>query len=82
MLVKVSQFPFMLKMQGEMLKLNLLFSLMFRGASKGKDFILTEDWTMYTHTFNLKSKSKQNGVKFWFMTAGTTYLLDDVSISK
>ena len=63
-------------------KIKLVIQSDVQGSFQGKDFILTEDWTMYTHTFNLKSKSKQNGVKFWFMTAGTTYLLDDVSISK
>ena len=66
----------------ESLKIKLVIQSDVQGSFQGKDFILTEDWTMYTHTFNLKSKSKQNGVKFWFMTAGTTYLLDDVSISK
>ena len=63
-------------------KIKLVVQSDVQGSFQGKDFILTEDWTMYTHNFTLKSKSKQTGIKFWFMTAGTTYLLDDISISK
>lgn len=73
---------FYAKNAGGNAKIKLVIQSDVQGSFQGKDFILTEDWTMYTHTFNLKSKSKQNGVKFWFMTAGTIYLLDDVSISK
>jgi len=43
---------------------------------------LTEDWTKYSHTFNLKSNSNNQAVKFWYMTKGTEFYLDDLAISK
>ena len=34
------------------------------------------------HTFNLKSNSSNQAIRFWYMTEGTEFFLDDVSISK
>ena len=53
-----------------------------QGSFQGKDFILTEDWTKYSHTFSLKSNSLNQAIRFWYMSEGTEFFLDDVSISK
>ncbi|MAP99876.1 MAG: hypothetical protein CMC51_03595 [Flavobacteriaceae bacterium] len=63
-------------------KIKLVLQSDIKGSFQGKDFILSEDWTSYTHTFNLKSNSNNQGIKFWYMTEHTEFLLDDLSISK
>ncbi len=63
-------------------KIKLVIQSDVKGSFQGKDFYLTEDWTRYSHTFNLKSKSNNQGVKFWYMTEGTEFYLDDLTISK
>ena len=63
-------------------KMKVVIQSDVQGSYQGKDFILTEDWTKYSHTFNLKSNSNNQGVKFWYMTKGTEFYLDDLTISK
>ena len=63
-------------------KIRLVMQSDVQGSYQGKDFILTEDWTKYSHTFNLKSNSSNQAIRFWYMTEGTEFFLDDVSISK
>ena len=63
-------------------KIKLVIQSDVKGSFQGKDFYLTEDWTRYSHTFNLKSKSNNQGVKFWYMTESTEFYLDDLTISK
>ena len=63
-------------------KMKLVIQSDVQGSFQGKDFILSEDWTRYSHTFNLKSNSNNQAVKFWYMTQGTEFYLDDLTISK
>lgn len=63
-------------------KMKVVIQSDVQGSYQGKDFILTEDWTKYSHTFNLKSNSNNQAVKFWYMTEGTEFYLDDLTISK
>ena len=63
-------------------KMKLVIQSDVQGSYQGKDFILTEDWTKYYHTFSLKSDSSNQAIRFWYMTEGTEFFLDDVSISK
>ena len=63
-------------------KMKLVIQSDIQGSFQGKDFILSEDWTKYSHTFNLKSNSNNQAVKFWYMTQGTEFYLDDLTISK
>jgi hypothetical protein len=63
-------------------KLKLVFQSDVKGSFQGKDFYITEDWQDYTHEFIIKEKSNNNQVKFWYLEAGTTYYIDDLSIEK
>lgn len=63
-------------------KLKLVIQSDVKGSFQGKDFILSEDWKNYSHTFNLKSNSLKQGIKFWYMTQGTEYYIDDITILK
>ena len=63
-------------------KMKVVIQSDVQGSYQGKDFILTEDWTKYSHTFSLKSNSSNQAIRFWYMTQGTEFFLDDVSISK
>ena len=63
-------------------KIKLVLQNDIKGSFQGKDFKLSKDWTSYTHTFNVKGKSQNNQIKFWYMTEGATFLLDDVKILK
>ena len=63
-------------------KMKVVIQSDVQGSYQGNEFILTEDWTKYSPTFNLKSNSNNQAVKFWYMTKGTEFYLDDVTISK
>ena len=63
-------------------KIKLVIQSDVPGSFQGKDFFLNEDWSSYTHTFNLKSNSQKQAIKFWYMTEGTDYFIDDITISK
>tara|TARA_B100000524_G_scaffold348477_1_gene253283 strand:+ start:2073 stop:2609 length:537 start_codon:yes stop_codon:yes gene_type:complete len=63
-------------------KVKLVIQSDVQGSFQGKDFILTEDWSRYSHTFKLKSNSTNQGVKFWYMTEDTEFYLDDITVSK
>ena len=63
-------------------KIKLVFQSDVKGSFQGKDFFLTSEWMAYSTTFIVNEKSNKNQVKFWFMEAGSSYLIDDVSVSK
>ena len=63
-------------------KIKLVLQNDIKGSFQGKDFMLSKDWNSYTHTFTVKGKSQNNQIKFWYMTEGATFLLDDIKILK
>ena len=63
-------------------KIKLVLQNDIKGSFQGKDFKLSKDWTSYNHTFTVKGKSQKNQIKFWYMTEGATFLLDDIKIFK
>lgn len=70
------------KTTGSKSKIKLVFQSDIKGSFQGKDFIMTEEWKSYSHTFVVNEKSSNNQIKFWYMEVGATYLIDDVIIYK
>jgi hypothetical protein len=63
-------------------KVKLVFQSNLKGSFQGKDFNLTNEWQSYSHTFAVKDDNGNNQVKFWYMNSETTYLIDELSISR
>ncbi len=63
-------------------KIKLVIQSDIQGSFQGKDFILSEDWTKYSHKFKLKSTSNKQGIRIWYMSEDVEFYIDDLSISK
>lgn len=63
-------------------KIKLVLQSDIKGSFQGKDFVLSNDWQLYTHKFMINEDSNSNQIKFWYLTEGTTYYLDNLSIEK
>ena len=55
---------------------------MLQGSYQGSILFLLKTGPNIHITFNLKSNSSNQAIRFWYMTEGTEFFLDDVSISK
>jgi len=63
-------------------KIKLVTQSDIKGSFQGKNIQLTNKWKSYKHTFTLKDNSSNNKIKFWYLNPGTTYYIDDLSLTK
>lgn len=63
-------------------KLGLVFQSDKKGSFQNKQFFLSKDWSVFTHTFTMDHSNAKGRLKFWYLEAGTTYFLDEVSVAK
>lgn len=62
-------------------QMKLVFQSEVSGSYQGQNISITDEWKRYSHTFTVGHDSDINQVRFWYMSAGVTYYLDEVSIS-
>ena len=63
-------------------KMGLVFQSSKKGSFQNKQFYLSEDWSVFTHTFTMDHSNEKGQLKFWYLEAGTIYFLDEVSVQK
>lgn len=63
-------------------KMGLVFQSSKKGSFQNKQFYLSEDWSVFTHTFTMDHSNEKGQLKFWYLEEGTTYFLDEVSVVK
>jgi len=47
---------------------------------KGSEFVLTDQWTLYSHTFSIPTAVPSYRVSFRYLSANTTFFLDEVNV--
>lgn len=61
-------------------QLKVVFRSETSDSFQGQDIWITDTWQRYSHTFTAPISSNLNQLKFWYMQAGVTYYLDEVSV--
>ena len=62
-------------------QMKLVFQSEVSGSYQGQNIWITDEWRRYSHTFTVEDDSDNNQVRFWYMSSGVTYYLDEVSVS-
>ena len=62
-------------------QMKLVFQSDISGSYQGQNIWITDQWNRYSHTFTVEHDSDNNQVRFWYMSSGVTYYLDEVSVS-
>lgn len=52
------------------------------GKFQGFQVTLTDEWALYTHTFTSQATADDMQVRLWYLDAGSTYYIDNVSCVK
>ncbi len=60
--------------------LKLIFQSDVAGSFQATNFSIDTSWKRYFHTFTATGNSTLNQFKFWYLQAGTSYYLDEVSV--
>ena len=61
-------------------QLKVVFRSEIDDSFQGQNIWVTDTWQRYTHTFTVDNTANANQLKFWFLNAGVTYYLDEVSV--
>ncbi|MGB2273670.1 MAG: T9SS type A sorting domain-containing protein, partial [Flavicella sp.] len=60
--------------------LKLIFQSDVQDSFQAANFSVDSTWKRYFHTFTVVENSSQNQFKFWYLQAGISYYLDEVSV--
>ena len=60
--------------------LKLIFQSDVAGSFQATNFSIDTSWKRYFHTFTATANSSLNQFKFWYLQAGISYYLDEVSV--
>lgn len=61
-------------------QLKIVFNSEVANSYQGQDIWITDSWQKYSHTFTATVNSTSNKLRFWYLQAGVTYYLDEVSV--
>jgi len=61
-------------------QMKLVFSSEIADSYQGQNIWITDTWQKHSHTFTAPFNADSNKIKFWYMQAGVTYFLDQVSV--
>ena len=61
-------------------QLKVIFRSEIDDSFQGQNIWISDAWQRYTHTFTVDDSADANQLKFWFLNAGVTYYLDEVSV--
>lgn len=62
-------------------QVKLVFQSEIAGSYQGVNIELSNTWERYHHTFTVDSAADLNEVKLWYLKAGVTYFIDEVSVA-
>jgi len=61
-------------------QIKVVFQSETANSYQGQNVWISNEWQKYTRTFTVPVSGNSNKVKFWYLQAGATYYLDEVSI--
>ena len=61
-------------------QIKVVFNSEVANSFQGQDIWITDTWEKYTHTFTATVNATGNKLRFWYLQAGVTYFLDEVSV--
>lgn len=63
-------------------RVSLVFQSEIKGSFQNKRFELTEDWSSYSSTFYVENSAEKNQIKFWYLDAETSYIIDNITLTR
>jgi len=61
-------------------QLKIIFRSESDDSFQGQNIWITDSWQRHVHTFTVPVSGNKNVLKFWFLHAGVTYFLDEISV--